>query len=81
MVCFLSLKQAAGFWIFSKNEKAAGKNGVLWKWHENPEKNRKNCFNRLFLSPKKPHFQSVAKYTPLFALRIRNHFHIEDFFI
>ena len=29
MVCFPSLKQAPGFWIFSTNEKAAGKNGVL----------------------------------------------------
>ena len=37
------------------------------------------CFNRPFLRPKKPHFQSVARYTPLFDLRIRNHFHIEGF--
>ena len=29
MVCFPSLKQAPGFWVFSTNEKAAGKNGVL----------------------------------------------------
>ena len=29
MVCFPSLKQAPRFWVFSTNEKAAGKNGIL----------------------------------------------------
>ena len=72
MVCFPSLKQAPGFWVFSTNEKAAGKNCVLLKWHENPEKNVKNFFIRPFLSPKKPHFQSVAKRETLCCEKIRN---------
>ena len=51
--------------------------GSWQKWRL--ENHKKNCFNRPFLSSKKPHFQSVAKYTPLFALRIKNHFHIKGF--